>query len=138
MCATSAIQDRQANHDDIDGTKVKAMTQTLHAKAIIMMQIVHASLIDKACLSKADLVSGQFVIKATPPQLLLLFGQHASNLFLGLGLFLGDIVLALLLKLGALHMYDLLGILSKGGPIQNVQCQLNLQQKWILSMQLRA
>lgn len=102
------------------------------------MQTVHASLIDRACWSKADLVCSQLVIEATPPQLLLLFGQHPSDLFLGLRLFLGDIVLALLLKLGALHMYDLLGILSKGGPIQNVQCQLNLHQQWSLSMHPRA
>ena len=84
-------------------------------------------------MSKADLVCSQLVIKATPAQLLLLFGQHPGSLLLGLGLLLGNIVTALLLELGALHVYDLFGILSKGGPIQNVQCQYYLHQQWRLS-----
>lgn len=84
-------------------------------------------------MSKANLVCSQFVIEATPAQLLLLFGQHPGSLLLGLGLLLGNIVTPFLLKLGALHMDDLLRILSEGGPIQNVQCQYYLHQQQRLS-----
>lgn len=76
--------------------------------------------------SATDLVSCQLVIKAAPAQLLLLFGQHPSSLLFAFGLLLGHIVTPLLLKLGPLYTDDLAGVLPEGGPIQNVQRQVNL------------
>ena len=73
-----------------------------------------------------DLVSCQLVIEATPAQLLLLFGQHPSSLLFAFGLLLGHVVTSLLLKLGPLYMYDLTGVLPEGGPIQDVEGQVNL------------
>ena len=97
-----------------------------NTKCLPNSAMTHSRTLLSACCFNPDLVGCQLVIKATPAQLLLLLGKHSGSLLLGLGLLLGHIVSALLLKLGPLDMYHLAGVFSEGRPIKYVQRQLDL------------